>query len=160
LLALSTAALWFGEPMGMGIGLVGIGALIVLSNLAYDGSFVFHNAMLPTIIPTPRIGTWSGLGLALGNIAGIILLLFILIFLYTPAVPLFGLDKTAHEHERIAGPLCALWFALFSIPFFLWTPDRPPTGLPPGAAIRQGITSVVRTLKSLRQYRNVGAFLL
>jgi UMF1 family MFS transporter len=159
-LALSTAALWFGEPMGLGLGLVGIGAIIALSNIAYDGSFVFHNAMLPAIVPLQRIGSWSGLGLALGNVAGIVLLLFVLVFLYLPAEPLFGLDKAAHEHERIAGPLCALWFALFSIPFFLWTPDRPPTGLPAVVAIRQGLSSVVRTLRSLKHYRNVGAFLL
>ena len=126
LLALATALLWFGEPMGLGLGLVGIGIVIALGHIAYDGLLVFHGAMLPSIVPPQRVGTWSGLGLGLGNVAGIILLLFVLVFLYLPAEPLFGLDKTTHEHERIAGPLCALWFALFSIPFFLWTPDRAP----------------------------------
>jgi len=159
-LALSTATLWFGEPMGLGLGLAGIGAAIAVGHIAYDGSLVFHSAMLPGIVPPQRVGSWSGLGLGLGNIAGIVLLLFVLVFFYLPAEPLFGLDKTAHEHERIVGPLCALWFALFSIPFFLWTPDRPPTGLPAGVAVRQGISSVVRTLKSLKHYRNVGTFLL
>ena len=160
ILAFSTAMLWFGEPMGMGLGLVGIGFVIALSNIAYDGSLVFHSAMLPTIVPPQRIGRWSGLGYALGNLAGIVLLLFVLVFFYLPTEPLFGLDKTTHEHERIAGPLCALWFAIFGIPFFLWTPDRASTGLPVGAAVRRGITSVVRTLKSLGHYRNVGTFLL
>jgi UMF1 family MFS transporter len=160
ILAFSTAMLWFGEPMGMGLGLAGIGIVIALSNIAYDGSLVFHSAMLPTIVPPQRIGRWSGLGYALGNLAGIVLLLFVLVFFYLPTEPLFGLDKTTHEHERIAGPLCALWFAIFGIPFFLWTPDRASTGLPVGAAVRRGITSVVRTLKSLGHYRNVGTFLL
>jgi MFS transporter, UMF1 family len=159
-LALSTATLWFGEPMGMGLGLAGVGMVIAVSNVAYDGSLVFHSAMLPAIVPPQRVGWWSGLGLGLGNIAGIILLLFVLVFFYLPAEPLFGLDKAAHEHERIVGPLCALWLALFSIPFFLWTPDRPPTGLPAAVAVRQGISSVVRTLRSLKHYRNVGTFLL
>ena len=160
LLALATALLWFGEPMGLGLGLVGIGIVIALGHIAYDGLLVFHGAMLPSIVPPQRVGTWSGLGLGLGNVAGIILLLFVLVFLYLPAEPLFGLDKSTHEHERIAGPLCALWFAVFSIPFFLWTPDRAPSGLPITAAVRQGIASVVHTLKSLRHYRNVGTFLL
>ena len=131
--------LWFGEPMGMGLGFTGIAVVIALGHIAYDGSLVFHAAMLPSIIPGPRIGTWSGLGFALGNVAGIILLLFVLLFFYLPAEPLFGLDKAAHEHERIAGPLCALWFAIFSIPFFLFTPDRPSSGLPLGKAVRQGV---------------------
>jgi UMF1 family MFS transporter len=160
ILMVSTAVLWFGEPMGLGLGLAGIGAAIAISNIAYDGSLVFHSAMLPGIVPPQRIGSWSGLGLGIGNIAGIVLLLFVLVFFYLPAEPLFGLDKAAHEHERIAGPLCALWFALFSIPFFLWTPDRPRSGLAAGVAVRQGIASVVRTLKSLRLYRNVGLYLL
>ena len=159
MLIASTAMLWFGEPMGMGIGLTGIAVVIALGHIAYDGSLVFHAAMLPSVVPAPRIGTWSGLSLGLGNVAGIILLLIVLVFFYLPAEPLFGLDKAAHEHERIAGPLIALWFAIFSIPFFLFTPDRESSGLPTGEAVRKGIRSVVRTLKSLGHYRNVGTFL-
>jgi UMF1 family MFS transporter len=158
-LAMSTAALWFGKPGGEGLGLVGIGAAVALGNFAYDGSMVFHGAMLPMLAPADRIGRWSGLGYALGNVAGIVLLVFLLVFIYLPAQPLFGLDRAAHEHERIAGPICALWFALFSLPFFLWTPDRPATGLSIGTAIRRGLASVAHTLGSLRQYRNVAAYL-
>jgi len=160
MLAASTAMLWFGEPMGAGLGLAGIGLAVALSNIAYDGSLVFHSAMLPGVVPAHRIGSWSGLGLGLGNIAGIVLLLFLLLFFYLPTEPLFGLDKSTHEHERIAGPLCAVWFAVFAVPFFLWTPDRPSRGLPAGEAIRQGISSVVGTIRRLKDYRNVGTFLL
>ena len=159
LLIIGTTTLWFGEPGGQGLGLFGIGIAIAASHLAYDGSLVFHGAMLPTIVPPRRVGTWSGLGYALGNGAGIILLIVILVFFYLPAEPLFGLDKTTHEHERIAGPLTASWFLVFSLPFFLFTPDRASTHLPIGTAIRQGISSVVHTFKSLRHYRNVATFL-
>jgi UMF1 family MFS transporter len=160
LLMLCTALLWFGRPGGEGLGLVGIGALIALANLAYDGSLVFHGAMLTALAPRARIGRLSGLGYALGNLAGIVLLVFVLVFIYLPAQPLFGLDRAAHEHERIAGPLCALWFAIFSLPLFLWTPDRRATGLSAGQAVRRGLSSVVRTVKSLRQHRNVAAYLV
>ena len=159
LLGLCTAALWFGRPGGEGLGLVGIGALVALANLAYDGSLVFHGAMLPSLVPEAQIGRWSGLGYALGNLAGIVLLVFVLVFIYLPAQPLFGLDRAAHEHERISGPLCALWFAFFSLPFFLWTPDRRSTRLPLGEAVRRGLSSVSRTVKSLNHYRNVAAYL-
>ena len=160
LFAASTAALWFGRPGGEGLGLFGIGAAVALANIAYDGSLVFHSAMLPSLVPAPRIGRWSGLGYALGNLAGIILLLFILLFIYLPQQPLFGLNRTLHEHERISGPLCAVWFAVFSLPFFLWTPDRASSGLGVGEAVRRGLNSVARTVKSLPRYRNVGAYLL
>jgi UMF1 family MFS transporter len=159
LLALCTAGLWFGRPGGEGLGLVGIGALVGLANLAYDGSLVFHGAMLPSLVPETRIGRWSGAGYALGNVAGIVLLVFVLVFIYLPAQPLFGLDRAAHEHERISGPLCALWFAVFSLPFFLWTPDGRATGLPLGKRVRRGLSSASRTVKSLPHYRNVAAYL-
>src|SRR5262245_5044338 len=160
LLCGATALLWFGEPAGGGLGLIGIGAVIAVAHLAYDGSLVFHGAMLPSLVRQPRIGTWSGIGYGLGNLAGICLLVFILVFLYLPAEPLFGLDKTSHEHERIAGPLTALWFAVFSLPFFLWTPDRPSTHLPLRVTVSRGVVSVVHTVKSLRQYRNIAAYLI
>ena len=159
LLMLCTAGLWFGRPGGEGMGLVGIGALIALANLAYDGSLVFHGAMLPSLVPQAQIGRWSGLGYALGNLAGIVLLVFVLVFIYLPAQPLFGLVRAAHEHERISGPLCALWFAVFSLPFFLWTPDRRSAGLPVGEAVRRGLASVAGTVRSLHRYRNVAAYL-
>src|SRR5258707_322745 len=159
LLALSTAALWFGKPGGEGLGLVGIGAAIALGNLAYDGSLVSHSAMLPSLVQERQIGRWSGLGYALGNMAGIVLLVFVLVFIYLPAEPLFGLDRASHEHERISGPLCALWFAVFSLPFFLWAPDRPSKHLPVKEAVRRGLASVARTVKSLGHYRNVAAYL-
>jgi MFS transporter, UMF1 family len=159
LLMLCTAGLWFGRPGGEGLGLFGIGALIALANLAYDGSLVFHGAMLPSLVPRAQIGRLSGLGYALGNFAGIVLLVFVLVFIYRPAQPLFGLIRATHEHERISGPLCALWFAVFSLPFFLWTPDRRATGLPVGEAVRRGFSSVALTVKSLDRYRNVAVYL-
>lgn len=158
-LAVATASLWFGEPGGAGLGLAGIAALVALCHLSYDGSLVFHGAMLPALVPSNRIGRWSGLGYALGNVAGIVVLLFILVFIYLPAEPLFGLDRASHEHERISGPLMALWFALFSLPFFFFTPDRPSAHLPVGVAVRRGLASVARTFKSLKHYRNVAAYL-
>lgn len=159
LLMVCTAGLWFGRPGGEGLGLFGIGALVALANLAYDGSLVFHGAMLPSLVPQPHIGRWSGLGYALGNLAGIVLLVFVLVSFYLPAQPLFGLVRATHEHERISGPLVALWFAVFSLPFFLWTPDSRSAGLRIGEAVRRGFASVAGTVKSLDQYRNVAAYL-
>jgi len=160
LLAFSTAALWFGKPGGQGIGFAGIAAAVAISNIAYDGSLVFHSAMLPWLAPERQIGRWSGLGYALGNVAGILLLVIVLAFFYLPAHPLFGLDRASHETERISGPLCALWFCAFAWPFFVWTPDRPPVRISAAQAVRQGLASVAQTVTRVRQYRNVGVFLL
>jgi UMF1 family MFS transporter len=153
-------ALWLPQPGGIGMSLFLAGAMVVIANVAYDFSAVFHGAMLPSLVPPNRIGRLSGLGYAMGNVAGLILLVFALAFIYLPDQPMFGLDKAAHEHERIVGPMCAVWLVVFSLPFFLFTPDRPSARLPWGTAIRQGLSSVITTIRSLRHYRNVGVYLV
>jgi UMF1 family MFS transporter len=77
-----------------------------------------------------------------------------------PDRPLFGLDPALHEHERIAGPVAGLWFVLFSFPLFLWTPDRPATGVAAGRAVREGLAQLWFTIKRARQVANVGLYLL
>jgi MFS transporter, UMF1 family len=158
-LAGASAALWFARPQGAGLTLVEAGALIALANMAYEFSAVFHNAMLPDIAATKEIGRLSGLGYALGNGASVLLLVLALMLFYLPAHPWLGLDRAAHEQERIAGPLAALWLSLFSLPLFLWTPDRPSRARAWGEAIAGGLAHVVRTVKSLRHYRNAALFL-
>jgi UMF1 family MFS transporter len=160
LLALASSLLWFGQPGGAGLSIFAIGALIVIANVGYDASIVFHGAMLPSIAKEGGIGRLSGVGYALGNLAGLLLLVFVLVFIFLPENPLFGLNRDAHEHERVVGPLAALWFMIFCIPFFLWTPDRKPSGLALSKVVRNGLASVTNTVRSLNQYRNVGAYLL
>lgn len=161
--------LWFAMPHSVGWSLFLVGVWWALANVAYEFSAVFHNSLLPSITSHRRIAGLSGLGLALGNAAGIILLLFMLIafalpgkipWSFIPAHPLFGIDQALHEPERLAGPLGAVWLLIFAIPLFLFTPDRPSTNLPLAAAMREGVRSVIRTVRSLRHYRNVGMYLL
>ena len=74
--------------------------------------------------------------------------------------PLFGLDKTTAEHVRVVGPLCGLWFAAFVWPLFVFTPDKPSTGLPLSTAVRQGVRAVGETLRHLPRYANIARFLV
>lgn len=161
--------LWFGIPGEAGFSLLLIGVLVAIANVAFEFSSVFFNAMLPAIAPHKRIGALSGLGLALGNAGGVLVLVFMLVFLvlpgavdwsFIPARPWFGLEHALHEPERFAGPLSAVCLLLFSIPIFLWTPDRPNAHMRWLDASLKGIRSVVHTARSLRHYRNVGTYLL
>ncbi|HEY6579486.1 MAG TPA: MFS transporter, partial [Rhizomicrobium sp.] len=130
---------------------------------------VFYNAMLPTIAPPARIGGLSGLSLALGNVSGLLLLVFMLIAFvlpgavdwgFIPAHPLFGIDQAAHEPERLTGPICALCIVLFAGPLLLCTPDRPKRSAGLRRASVEGIRSVVRTVRSLKHYRNAATYLI
>jgi UMF1 family MFS transporter len=160
LMMAASFCLWFGAPDGAGLSLLAIAALIAIANVGYDATIVFHGAMLPSLVNEEKIGRMSGLGYALGNVASLILLIFVLVFILLPEMPLFGLDRATHEHERIVGPLAALWFLVFSVPFFLWTPDRRKSPMPFTQSVRTGLKSVIHTVRSLKDYRNVAAYLI
>jgi UMF1 family MFS transporter len=156
-------------PHQTGWNLFLIGALWATCNVSFEFSAVFHNSLLPTITSHKRLAGLSGLALSLGNFAGIILLLFMLIafslpgvvpWSFIPAHPLWGVSQALHEPERLAGPVGAIWLLVFCIPFFLFTPDRPSSNMPLGRAMIAGVKSVIGTIRSLRHYRNVGTYLL
>jgi UMF1 family MFS transporter len=162
-------AMWYGVPHASTGQLIFLGAAIIVANFSYEFSSVFHNAMLPTIAPHERVGPLSGLGLSLGNLAGIILLTFMMLafslpgqvdWSFVPAHPLFGISQEAHDPERLSGPIAGIWLAIFALPLFFFTPDKPSTGVPVLTQMRQGVGRVWGTVKSLRHYRNVGMYLL
>jgi MFS transporter, UMF1 family len=152
------AALWFATP-AMASGLIWVMVAIVGAMLFYEYSAIFCNAMLPNIAPQ-GIGFWSGMGFALGNAFGVVLFLFFLFAWSWNPHPLFGLDKALHEPERAVGILASVWMLIFGLPLFLFTPDTAGTRLGMGTTIRRGLKSLIETLTRVRQFRNVGVFLI
>jgi len=168
-LALTAVALWYALPNEAGLSLWAICAILVATLCSFDFTAVFHNAMLPTLVPNSRVGKLSGLALALGNLSGVILFVFMLVCFvlpgavdwpFVPAHPWFGIDKAAFEPERMVGPLFAIWFLIFGLPLFIFTPDQPRVALGPVAAVRRGLKSLLRTVRSLGNYKNVATYLL
>jgi MFS transporter, UMF1 family len=169
IMAAAMLTMWFAKPLAAGWMLVAIGVSVAVANVSFEFSAVFHNSLLPTVAQPNRVASLSGLGLALGNAAGIILLLFVLIAFslpghvnwpFVPARPLWGIDQAAHEPERLAGPISGIWLLVFSLPLFLFTPDRAGTKVSLWNAMIAGVKSVIATVLSLRRYRNVGAYLV
>lgn len=165
-------ALWYAMPGGVG-GLPVNLILLIIVTLAccFLLSEVFHNAMLPSIVGSARIGSLSGLGIAANNMGSLIVLSIMLLGVAFPASemvsweflperPLFGLDPALHEHNRIAGPVAGFWLLLFTLPLLLFTPDRAATGVAPGEAIREGFNQLRLTIKQARRIKNVGLYLL
>lgn len=162
-------AMWYGVPHASGARLLLIAVAIIAANFAYEFSSVFLNAMLPTIAPHERIGPLSGLGLSLGNLAGIALLVFVMLAFalpghvewpFVPAHPLFGVDQAAHDPERLAGPISGIWLLVFSLPLFLFTPDKPSNGVKLSRQMMLGVGAVWNTVKSLKHYRNIATYLI
>ena len=79
---------------------------------------------------------------------------------WLPEAPLFGIDQSVHEHDRITGPISGVWMLIFTLPVLLLTPDAPPTGWRFAAAAKAGIQDVLETVKQVRHYKNVAIYLL
>jgi len=83
-----------------------------------------------------------------------------LVGLVQTETPWFGLSKDLAEHLRATPVLVAIWFTLFAIPLFVFTPDQPSRRLSPAAAIRDGIGTLVATFKKIRAYSQIARYLL
>jgi len=154
----ATAALWFVRPDP---GLVVYALVVVgIATLGFELGFAFYNAMLPDLVPREWLGRVSGWGWGIGYAGGLCCLGLGYLLFVGPETPPFGLDRDAAEHVRIVMPMAALWFALFALPLFLWTPDRPPTGRSVRAIVREGLAELGRTLRQVRRHGNIVRFLL
>lgn len=160
---------WFAMPGGAGAPLWMIGAAVVVAGVTFAWSEVLHNAMLTTATRPALLSHVSGLGLALGNAASVLLLVFVLWAFalpgnvdwpFLPGEPLFGLNQASHEPSRIVAPLSAIWLLAFSVPLFLYTRDFNTTGEKFFDAMRHGVGNVARTMVKLRGYGNVVLFLV
>jgi UMF1 family MFS transporter len=168
-LAASIVAQFWALPGGEGIPIWALGLAVTLSGIAFVYTEVMHNAMLTRAAPPAVLSRVSGLGLALGNAASVLLLVFVLVTMalpgqvplpFLPDAPMFGLDRAQHEPDRVVTLLCAVWLIVFSIPLFLYTPDLTTTGERLGKAMVHGVGNVARTIRKLNNYRNVALFLI
>jgi UMF1 family MFS transporter len=167
LLVIGSSLMWLGKP---GDASVILPLLIAygIATIGVEFATVFNNAMMPTLVPPEKIGRLSGTGWATGYVGGILSLVLVLGFLAgSPetgktlfgVAPWFGLDPATHQGDRITGPLTGLWFVVFVLPMFVFTPDFP-AKRKVGAAVREGIRELRETLRELPQHRSMAAFLL
>ena len=135
-------------------------ALIIIATIGVEFAIVFNNAMLPSLVPDQKMGRLSGNAWGIGYVGGLLALAVVLLGFSFPEEPLFGLDKASHQHDRMVGPMTGIWFALFVLPLFLWTPDSRPSGLGLVQASRAGVAKLMLTLRRLGRLRNVAKYLV
>jgi len=157
--------LWYAAP-----GLEDVTFILIVFAVGLIGAefaTTFSNAMLPDIATPEEVGKVSGDGWALGYIGGLIILLFVLAFVaendqgktLLGAAPLAGLDPNLREGTRAVGPLTAIWYVIFMIPFFLWVPDVARIKRSKGA-IRAALAELGQTIRALPSRPNFLNYLL
>lgn len=113
---LSIALMWFVRPRPQDQLLALL--LIGISTAAAEFSYIFYNAMLPELTTPDHLGRWSGWGWAMGYVGGVIVLLLSLFLFIQPAIP----DPEA-SHIRATFLFSALWYFVFALPIFFFTPE-------------------------------------
>ncbi|TBW55454.1 MFS transporter [Marinobacter halodurans] len=131
-----------------------------LGILGAEFAFIFYNAMLPELATPDHVGRWSGWGWGLGYVGGVLSLVVALYAFIEPEGAWLGLDVAQAEHVRATFVLVAVWYLVFSLPIFFLTPDRPPTGMPAGRAVRAGLAQIAESIRHVRQYRHILRFLI
>ena len=156
--AATIGALWFVTPSPDSIPLALVG--IAVATIGFEIATVFYNALLPSVAPPAYIGRVSGWAWGLGYVGGIVCLALLLVLFVQTDRPLFGLDKTAAEHVRVAGPFSALWYAVFIVPLFLFVREPPAERMPLVAAARRASATCSARWRRLKDHRPVAWFLL
>ncbi|MGB5557105.1 MAG: MFS transporter [Paracoccaceae bacterium] len=157
--------LWWAAPdnfnllltlMCFAVGLIGM-----------EFATIFTNSMLPDLGTREQIGRISGNGWAFGYVGGLLSLVAMLTLFAENSEtgktllgidPIFGLDAATREGTRFVGPLTALWYAVFMIPFFLYVRD-PKTAKPRPGAVGEALAGLRRTLRTLPQSPSLFAYL-
>ena len=167
LTAVGTAYLWYAVPGGGGITfwiLVAFG----IGMIGVEFSAVFNNSIMPDLVTREALGRLSGSAWALGYIGGLVALVVVLLLMVESSpgsghtlvgiAPILGLDQIERGGERAVGPLTSIWFVIFIIPFFLYTPDAPKSQAIKGAVVN-GLVDLANTLRNLPKNRSLFAYL-
>lgn len=157
--------LWLAVP---GSSLLWVVAVFSLASVAAEFSTVFNDSMMPRLVPKEEIGRVSNMAWGLGYLGGMVVLIFVVALMagspetgltLAGVEPLFGLDPALGEDARATGPLSALWYLVFILPMFLFTPDAA-RGIPIAPAVQRGLAELKSTLGEVRRRPGIFRFLI
>jgi UMF1 family MFS transporter len=135
----------------------------VIANIGFEMGSVFCNAYLPDISHSKNIGRISGYGWSLGYVGGLLSLALAMVFLVQTDTPIFGFLKGeagAYQNIRATNLLVAVWFAVFSIPTFLFVKDKKPDTKAFLKNAKHTLKGFRSTANELRNYPQIIRFLL
>ncbi len=142
---LSVVAISSFSILEKGMALEGF-LLIIAANLGMEGGLVFYNSFLPRIAPREYQGRVSAWGFGVGYAGSIISLLFALLFI-----------RSGHFDDTWL--MVAVFFAIFSMPAFLFLPKDVKSDSLISSGIR-GLRYTLTTLKEIWGKRDPRKFLI
>lgn len=145
---LATCGLYFPTSSTIAIAIV----LVIVANIGFEGGTIFYDAFLPDISSRENYSRVSGYGFAMGYLGSFSILFLVL--------PMIGGEIVTEANIRLTFLIAAAFFALFSLPLFLFVRERHAPRRLPENPLRTGYRRLRETLTHIREYRDVRRFLL
>ncbi|UCH83930.1 MAG: MFS transporter [Candidatus Latescibacterota bacterium] len=130
----------------------------VTATIGFSSANNFYDSLLVTVASDENSDYVSALGFAIGYLGGGVLLALNVIMTLKPEI--FGLQDSAHA-VRVSFVTVAIWWAVFSIPIFLFVKE--PQGRSSGrgwTVVIEGLRQFGHTFQELRQLKTVFLFLI
>jgi len=166
LYVLGAWGVWWSAPADFNLWWVM--SVFCIGLIGMEFATTFSNSLMPDLAPREELGKVSGTGWAWGYAGGVVALILMLALFAEGATgktligisPILGLDPETREGTRSVGPLTAIWYAVFMIPFFLWVREpRKPDAVSIPQALREAWPELVATVRGLPKDRSLFAFL-
>lgn len=127
----------------------------------FTASCVFYDSLLPSIAPGKEADYASALGYGLGYLGGGVLFLLNVAMYLKPEV--FGLPDGVFA-IKLSFFTVAIWWAIFSIPLFLWVPEPAQASEGRGMSLARMLFAsfgqLMHTVRKILANRNAAIFLL
>ena len=165
LYVVGAAGLWFTALDGS--NLYWMLAFFGLGFIGAEYALIFINSQLPDLGTEDEVGEISGSGFAFGYVGGLVALAILLALFAEQGNgktlagldPGFGLlDADAREGTRAVGPITALWYVVFMIPYFRWVriPHKPIGS----GRFRDAMGVLGKSLRNLKTRISLSAYLV
>lgn len=154
-----------GILMTMGLYLVGQGnwplavLFYVLATVGFSGGNIFYDALITGITTDDKVDMVSSLGFSLGYLGGGLLFAVNVWMTLQPAT--FGFSN-AGDAVRFSFLMVGIWWALFSIPIFLFVPEKRRNVVHKEEIlpVKAGFRQLVETFQEVRHLKTIFLFLL
>lgn len=159
------AGLWYTLPDGS--NMYWMLGFFSLGFIGAEYALIFINSQLPDLGNEDEVGEISGSGFAFGYFGGLLALIIVLVFFAEQGggktivglAPGFGfLDAETHEGTRAVGPITAIWYVIFIIPYFRWVHE--PLSERVRGTFLDAVGALKKTLGKLRHRRSLLHFLI
>ena len=133
-------------------------ALYVVGAIGFSSGNVFYDSLLPAVTKKPKYDFVSSLGYSMGYLGGGVLFIINILMYQNPHW--FGIQDSTTA-IRLSFVTVAAWWAVFSIPIFLFVPEpKNKDDIIFSDAVKLGWVQLKTTFSEIKQMRIIGLFLL